>query len=289
MTEKKGSKEYNNREARKLRPYRLGRRTRIGIIIVMMVALVCEFVVFLSYSTVDKRFIRDMDRGIKTGWYHETGENELVNYDLPNDVSFIMDEYEAVSSYKDARFRSKVLEGMAKRYVDALYGCHDAIEKYDIDEQYSEFWEEFSPYYGERIKAIYGIYNTRRFGLELVDERYAIKKEYLLVQGWALEKTTETEFRQVSEENGTVFEADFRNDSGYDLGYLDFEVELYDDKDQLVETASAYAQNIKAGEKIKLTFNQMYPGEVSEYVIASVICETVDQQNREKELGTGTR
>lgn len=258
------------------------------LIVVLEIALLAALVETLNITSIDNRFIRAMDHGVVAGWQLENGEQELKDSAKTNDTSFIDCEYEAVKAFKGRAFRDEKLGALAADYIKALDGCREAAEKYDPDRNYDKFWGKFSQYYGRRIDAIYKIYRGD-FGLRLEGEGIKDRKNDLMVSAWALEKSGTIEFsRKIEEkkpENGegdeqtdaeetdvVCYTATVNNDSGFDLEYINIEVELYDEDNNLIETTTAYADNIKKGKEFKLKCSQTTDTKVASYRVSSIIC-----------------
>ncbi len=258
------------------------------LLALMCVALVCLGVFVYRLTTADARFLRDMNRGLTASWTLENGEIELQNRDDVHSTEFIGLEYDAVSKYRDSKFRNKDLQALAVEYIDSLEQCKSVAESKDPDKDFDGFWREFSQPYGARLTAVYEIYKGG-YGLLPENEGGIKEKENLLAQGWILSKAGEIVFeRQENQEGIITYTAEIQNDSGFDLEFLDFEVELYNGKGKLIETASAYAENIGKGEPVSLVFYQTSADTVTQYRIISEICRVKSADSQEGEEGTGT-
>ena len=223
-------------------------------------------------TSVDSRFTRAAERGIIGGWKITDAEKNLREKNKPHDTSFIYTEYNAVAPFRKEKFRSKKYDKLAKEYIGALKECVAVREKYDPDSNYDEFWAHFSEPYSRRIKALYALQKGgRQFDISHIG--YEEESADLMVRGWALNKAEQISFKTKTAKSGKrVYTAKVKNDSGYSLAFVDFTVELYDNKGKLLETDSAYAENIKRNDIFELKFYE-YPARAASYAITSVNCQ----------------
>ena len=252
----------------------------LSIELVLLAAVFVYAIILLrSMTSVDARFLRDMSRGLTASWMLESGELELQNRDAPHSTEFVGTEYKFVSKYRKSSFEDNKLGELAKAYINALKQCKSVAESNDPDKDFDGFWKEFSQPYGERLTAVYKIYNGE-YGLVLDEETAGEEKDNLLAQGWILSKVGDIEFTRHQNENGViVYNAELKNDSGFDLEFLDLEVELYDKDGNLIETASAYEENINNNAPVKLAFYQTSEEDVTQYRIKSEICRVKSAAN----------
>ena len=225
-----------------------------------------------TLTTVDQRFIRDMDRGLTASWALKNNEVQLQTLSEKNDTSFIETEYAAVEKYSNAKFHSKKLGKLAAEYIGALEQCRGVAESSDPNKDFNAFWKDFSEPYGQRLMAVYKIYKGD-YGLLLNSEGSSAERDNLLAQGWLLNKAGEIEFKLVEKDGTTAYVAEIKNDSGFDLEFLDLEVALYDKKGKAIETVSAYAEDIQKGKTFELTFYQTGDKKIAQYMIVSEICK----------------
>lgn len=251
------------------------RRKKILKVAVVLMGAAAVYLSFYAYRlvTADARFLRDMSRGLSESWMLESGETELRNRDGEHNTEFVEIEYAAVSKYRNSRFKNNELQALAAQYIDSLEQCRSVAEEKDPDKDFDGFWKEFSQPYGERLTSVYQIYKGD-YGLILDDENTSKEKGDLLAQGWILSKVGDIEFKRSENEDGVItYTAELKNDSGFDLEFLDLEVELYNGKGKLVESASAYAENIGKGDSVELVFYQSSDKKVTQYRIVSEICK----------------
>ena len=242
--------------------------------IAVLIALTVWAVGLLSREAgTDARFIRDLDRGLTASWAQKNDEFRLQKKEENMSAGFIDLEYSAVSAYKDQKFRNKKLGKMAKSYITALEACREAAKTADPNEDFDKFWDAFSEPYGQRIRAIYGIYKGK-YELELDDHSYEKKKNMLLAQGWILQKVDGISISRKENEDGTVtLKAKMKNDSGFDLKYVNLDLELYNKKEKAVEKLSIFAEDIKKGAEFELLGYQLSDSKITGYKVVSERCE----------------
>ena len=242
--------------------------------IAVLLALTVWAVVLLSREAgTDARFIRDLDRGLTASWAQKNDEFRLQKKEEGMSTNFIDLEYSAVSAYKEQKFRNKKLGKLAKAYIASLEECREAAAVADPNEDFDKFWEAFSEPYGERIKTVYSIYKGK-YDLELDDPGYKKKKNMFLAQGWILQKVDGISISREKNKDGTVaLRAKVKNDSGFDLKYVNLDLELYNKKGKAVEKLSIFAENIKKGEEFELLGYQLSGSKIDGYKIVSETCE----------------
>jgi len=226
-------------------------------VIILAECLLIAMVIFMLQISTDKMFVRSTINGLRDGWSLNSGEVELQLRNSENkSTKFIDIEYDAVGKYKDKVFRDMSLAALADSYIEALEECKAVSEKYDPNENFDAFWQEFSPCYAKRISALYDIY-TGGYGLkeELKYETDGEQFRNLILNGWAIKKVAEIEFKRMENDEGNVYySADVLNDSGLDLLYFNLDVGLIDKEGDAVETAAAYVENWQNGTEKELTF-----------------------------------
>lgn len=242
----------------------------LGILIAVLLGLIVQLYFLM---TPDARFLRDMTRGLNKSWALENGEIELQKRDAAHSVEFVGIEYDAVARYRDKTFRDGDLKKMALEYIDALENCKSVSATLDPNKDYDAFWKEFSKPYGERLTAIYKLYKNG-YDFDPAGKEPSEEKDHLLAQGWILNKVEDIEFTKQQNEDGEAYFAGvIENDSGFDLVFLNLEIALYDKEGKLIETAEAYAEDIKKGDSVELVFYQSTETEATQFRIVSEICK----------------
>lgn len=239
-----------------VKPQRRKRKRILLVVLILILAAgtAAEIMIIKSMSTADRVFVRSIQRGLYSGWDLDRNEMQLAGTGQITDTSFVDKELEAVNSFKNRKFQDEELGRMADDYISALRACRSAAHRYSPGKDYDLFWENFSLPYGKRMEALYRIY-TGEYNLSLDDTHYPEEVSNLLLQGWAIGKTRTLSFDIADTETaGTEFRTDFVNDSGYDLKYLDIELELLDADGKVITTASVYEEDIRNGSNAVLRF-----------------------------------
>jgi len=284
---------------------RLSKRKLKQFIFVGMLAIAALLCLLIAFRLldVDSRFVRAVNAGLSESWALENNEIQLKENKAPYDTSFIDIEYDNVKEFKDKDFRDESLGKLAGEYIAALEGCRTAIKENDPGKDYDKFWGAFSQSYGQRVEAIYDLYSGD-YGIEIEDPEAKEEIDELKLSAWSLKKTADIKFTRVkAEENktenegegeteteteagsglDTALQATVTNDSGFDLEYINIEVELYDEKGELIETATAYAENIKNKAKFDLRIYQTTETQADAYKITSVLCHRKKEAKPEAE------
>lgn len=255
------------------------KRKKIVLIIlytILLIAAAITVVDLLYMSSVDKRFVRSANRGMLAGWEKSEPESSLRNINLKGDTTFIEEEYSAVAEFRKGKFRDEKLAAAAAEYIDALAECRKVIKKKDPAKGFNSFWKSFSEPYGRRLRVIYDLERGGFGFLSEVPEEYAGDKEELLLQGWALTKTSEIAFERADGDKENELTAKVVNDSGHALDYMELTVDLYDKEGNLAETVTVYKSDIKKDAKFVLHCYETEAGRTSEYVIRAINCEKAD-------------
>lgn len=251
------------------------RKFRNIMLVILSVALVITVIDSIYMISADSRFGRAAARGISAGWDRGITDSTLRQADGKPDVSFIDDELEAMKPYENAHFHSKKLSKLASAYIQALKDCKKAAAEGQSKDP-EKFWEAFSEPYADRLVSIYRIYKGN-YGLRFNQSKYHKQSKELILQGWALDKASRVELSRKDTKNGSYeLYARLVNDSGSRLEFIDLTVELYDKKGNLIETASAYAENVKPG---IVFYARCYVNDevkARKYVVSAINCKAAD-------------
>ena len=251
------------------------RRIILSVIIFLMAAAVtAEVVVLKTMTSVDRRFIRGVERGVSDGWSSGDSDLQLKDRGKITDTSFIDTEYEAVSEFRNKAYQDKALKKLAKKYIDDLKKCRAAAAAFDPSSDSEKFWREFAEPYTDRLTILRKLY----LGEYSMGDSWAGYPEALdevLFRGWTAETAAVLKFEREPKDNVIDrFKATFTNDSGFDIEHISLEVELFDSKDNPAGTAEVYAEDIKNGSSIELSF-YFNSKKVKSYSITGVDCKAV--------------
>lgn len=224
------------------------------LIFIMAAAVIAEVIVLKSMTSVDRRFIRGLERGVAEGW--ETGKSDLqLRQDgTVTDTAFLDREYEAVAEFRGKPYQDKELRKLARRYIDDLRKCRAAAEAHDPSEDSEAFWAEFSAPYTDRL-VLLRKFHTGDYRMGSSWESYPEQLSEVMLRGWAVETAESLRFDVTETEGGIKkFTAHIKNNSGLDIAYLNVDIELYDSSDGVVGTAEAVKENIRNGSAAELVF-----------------------------------
>lgn len=240
----------------------------VVIMFVMVAAVTAELLILRGMTSVDRLFIRNVERSVAAGWKEGSGEFELRKKGQITDVSFIETELETVEEFRGKPYNDEDLGNLAKRYIDDLYKCSEAAKAHDSKTDNDEFWQEFAAPYTDRLIVLRTLYNGD-YGLGRIWDDHPKQLEETLFRGWLAESAANLRFERSPAENGSdVFRAKLKNDTGHDIEFVDFEVELYNSKDKAVGTAEVYRKGIKKDSTAELRFYFKSDG-VASYRIVS--------------------
>lgn len=233
------------------------RKRKIGIIIIVLLlsaGIVAECVVLMRITTIDRRFVRNVERGVRAGWDLDNNELQLQKTGKITDVGFINEEFEAIKDYRNHRYKDDDLGKLANEYISAVTECRKAARKHNPEKDYDAFWSEFTVPYGRRIHALYTM-QQGDFKMDLDKEEYEDEYSNLIAQGWLMGKLESAEFIVTEEKGAKIFETSFLNESGYNINYLNIEVVFLNSEGRAIEHSAAFVENIENHGLIELKFS----------------------------------
>lgn len=225
-------------------------------ILIMCVTLVISTMVLFGCGeqlSTDEAFIKDLESGLEARWdiieESDDDENSKEYWE-----SLFNAELSKISKYKDKDFEDKTLGKLAKEYIEAIEGGKKALEKHDPESNYQRFWNDYSPYYGQRAK-VFNKINKGSYGLKVTDSKYQDDFDGLVATGWAVNLMETIKFKKIDDGWGNItYKAKEKNTSGYDYDYLQFEI-LEKDKDgNTVNTTYSNVSNWDNGTERELDF-----------------------------------
>lgn len=247
------------------------KRNMKKVIAVLSLLLVIELVVAYVINSPSRRFVRCISRGLNNSWACDYNENNLRNKETGWTSDFIDAEYEAVSGFKGDDYDVESLKKDADDYIAAIEGCKSVLEKYKDNDNFDAFWAEFSTYYGQRITALYNIYKGG-YGLTFETKMAKNNMANICTNAWAIKKSEKIKFEKTSSKKSVpTYTATVKNDSGFNLDYINYEIDLVNKKGKTVDVVSAYASDIKKNDEFSLTF-YVVGGNVKGYRIVNASC-----------------
>ena len=248
-----------------------------ALIIVMVAGATAELIILKNMTSVDRRFIRGVERGVTDGWNLRSGDLQLREYGMIKDASFIDAEYEAVREFRNKAYQDKKLRKLAKRYIDDLKKCRAAASAHDPVSDSDAFWKVFSGPYTDRLIVLRKLY-TGDYSMGSSWENYPELLDEVMSRAWLADIIPALRFERKDPEDAIGrFTAALKNDSGFDLEYISIDVVIYDSKNNAVGTAEVMKENISKDSNTELTFyfnNKI----VSSYKVTAFDCEFVQRE-----------
>lgn len=242
------------------------------VFLLMAAAAVAEIAVLKSMTSVDRRFLRGVERGVAGGWESSIADLQLREQGCITDTTFIDTELEAVGEFNSKVYQDKALKKLAKRYISDLKKCRSAVAAHNTETDSDAFWNEFAEPYTDRLIVLRKLY-VGDYKIGDGWEAYPEMLDELMSRAWAAEKMLQLEFTRTGTKNGMgEFKATLQNDSGYDIEFLNIDIEIYDSNDALAGTAEVYMEDIADGSSTELVFYYS-DNKVSSYRITAIDLE----------------
>lgn len=234
-----------------------------GILLVTLSA--CGNTSINKNEYADKPFMSDLARGLENRW---KDADELDKIKDPSNSQtkeyynkFIKDELDAVSSYKDKKFKDSKLQALVLQYINVLDDSKDAINSLDTLDGINK-WNDA---YNSRTKILVQFKND--YNLK-VDSKYKSYLSDLEKDGQKAVKKDEVKEKITTLVNGIVFnykpqeydgtykkyEATVENTTGSDISNFNGQVNLVDSSGVTVGNTYISAQNWKSGSKVLFEF-----------------------------------
>lgn len=250
------------------------------IIFIMVAAITAEIAVLKGMTSVDRRFIRGVERGVTEGWQSGKSDLQLREQGAVTETAFIDKELAAVEEFRMKPYNDKELRKLAKRYIEDLKKCKEATELYDPEEDNDAFWADFSGPYTDRLMLLRK-FRTGNYKMGSSWDSYPELRDEVMLRGWAAEQAESLRFSKEELDDGVyVFSARLNNDSGLDIAYLNIDIELYDSSDKKLGTAEVYKENIGNGKGVTLKF--YYSGKnAASYRAVYVDCEPAESETED--------
>lgn len=213
----------------------------------------------------DKAFISDLARGLENRW---KDADELDKIKDPSNSQtkeyynkFIKDELDAISSYKDKKFKDSKLHALVLQYLNVLDDSKKSINSINT----LEGMKKWSDAYNSRTKLLVDFKNNYHLK---VDAKYKSYLSDLEKDGQEAVKNDEVKEKITALVNGIVFkykpeeyddtykkyEATVENTTGSDISNFNGQVNLVDSNGVTVGDAYISAQNWKSGSKVLFDF-----------------------------------
>ncbi|WP_342993378.1 FxLYD domain-containing protein [Lactococcus lactis] len=213
----------------------------------------------------DKAFMSDLALGLENRWSDGDKLDKIKDPSTSQTKEyynkFVNDELNAISSYKDKKFKDSKLQALAIQYINALKDSKKAINSLDT----MDGMKKWSDAYNTRTKLLVELKND--YNLK-VNSKYNSYLEDLEKDGQEAVKNDEVKEKITALVNGIVFkykpeeyddtykkyEATVENTTGSDISNFNGQVNLVDSTGVTVGDAYVSAQNWKAGSKVLFEF-----------------------------------
>ena len=259
------------------------RRIILSIAIVLMIAAAsAEVAVLMNMTSVDRRFMREVERGVIEGWTASRGDLQLKESGAVIDTSFIDEELEAAGEFVNKAYQDKTLRKLARRYVSDLKECRSVAAAHDPASDSDAFWEKFAAPYTDRLIVLRTLY-TGDYKMGSGWDKYPEQRDEVLLKGWLAKTAADLKFEREKGKDGTdIFKTTLKNDSGFDLEYISIEVGVYDSKGDFYSNAEIYKEDIKNGSTAELMF-YFTGSKASSYRVKGADCAAVPETSNTNE------
>lgn len=214
----------------------------------------------------DEDFMRDLAKGLEKRWtIPEIGDTEeYSNADklIDHYTQCINAELEYIGSYKDFKFQDSKLQECAIKYINCLNESLSTLDYYKSDiNKYLTDWDKI---YNERSKLIKIFYND--FGLTVQNEYESILKDFLnqastVEKKETLEKQLEDMVSNLTYEciedmgGWRKYRALLENTTENDFNSINFNINLLDENNVIVESTYGHIGIIEKGQKAYVEFS----------------------------------
>lgn len=207
----------------------------------------------------DQDFINSMSKGLEARWKLTDAAPDGAST-IEEMQSYIQAELDQVEQYESATFEDTKLQEKALQYINVLKDSYENANYFLSDKDY-EKWQEYIDQRAVLIKDF-----VDNYGLT-VSQNYQANLDEFLANGEAVNTRSDQEKAvkklvkkldfEVSKDDGygwKTYEATLDNTSDYDIVDLSLEVNLLDDEGVILDTMYTDANNVKKGQKAKMSF-----------------------------------
>ncbi len=245
----------------------------LGCILVLSGAILgCSGQNAAGADDADTDFVRDVAKGLEARWDLMEADQKDSEYAFVSEeneayqeklIKYIDAELEYDEKYKDASFGDSNLEELAVQYVDILEEHKEACAYITTD--FEKYYDTYTSVLNERgrilsrLVTIYDLAVNEQYedylngyltNATIVDEEEGTDEEILaLADGIDFELVDEE-----SDENGSVYRTEVINTTN--VHFMDFgiQINLLDEKNEIVDSQYAFIENFRKGAKAMLGF-----------------------------------
>lgn len=200
----------------------------------------------------DDRFMDQLSEGINKRWsLYRYEDSTLTKEDWTNCIKA---EYDLLIPFQKEKFQDKALGEAVQLYIRCIVASMEAAENFD-----PETWNDVydSKIFQEQCMALYQINQIRPVSIA---QEHAPRLEYTLNQGEIISMIfpffDEILFLYV---DGTKvskkYETTLENTTSLNFKEFTFEIDLYDENGELLETVESSVNRWKPGSKLRFNFN----------------------------------
>ncbi len=225
------------------------------IAIVLLVAMVLTLSACGSAPLNDEGFIKNMQKGLEARWKISNASPDTYSSNTERKTDYtncVNAELNAIGDISAYTFENPELKELAEMYYQALQSQLEGIKYIGADD--SKFTEIYSNQgYYKRARVICRLADD--FGLT-VSKNYASTLDDFVSAGRVrleLDEQVKAMESLINENvileslGGTNYECVITNNTDYDLSNAQLEFNLFNDKDVLVDTSTAYMNSWKSG------------------------------------------
>jgi hypothetical protein len=216
----------------------------------------------------DEDFMKDLAKGLETRWSfdseHDDKTQDIASYSKEHKEYYeklVDSELDSISKYMDEKFKDSKLKESAVSYINALNEQKEAA-KYIVasPQQYEKDWEAARV---KRAKLLESF--VRDYGLTVSDEYQDILDEFMITSQTAKEEDQlKEQFAQMTENlqfavnddgyGNKTCTAEVHNITDKNFKQLQFQVNLLDGNNTIVQSTYGHVNNINADQKAVLEF-----------------------------------
>ena len=226
-------------------------KKKVSAIALSVIAL-CSLCACGEKLTVDKAFIRDMEKGLEARWDVADEQNATTQEDW---MTLISCELDMIGEYKDKDFEDKDLQALVTEYIGALEENQDILKYLDSD--YQRFAKKHEDIFTRRACGIKQF--VEKYGLTVSEEYQSDLDGMIIVANnyEQIKKLMETANFELTEDTDyfDTYSCTVENISDMSFSNFTYFITLKDVEGTVIDTPYAYATNWEKGSKYAFEFS----------------------------------
>lgn len=223
--------------------------------LLLMTSLAIGLFASCSSGSVDEQFVKAFQKGLSARWSKaESMEDQDESKKFYDEL--INAELDKIGEFEDKDFEDKELGEAAKGYIKTLKETSE-ITKY-CDTDYDKFYNKYNSLYSNRAEYMYKISQKADITFSNEDDKDSwetcIEEGKLYTQINELKSSLQFSLDKDDEWGDTTGTLVLENTLGVDFESFGWDISLYDANGVVLETAYAYAENWKQGQKTTFEF-----------------------------------